>query len=179
MEEGGDGDLRFNPDLNGMTKSEIILDPAEVFQAPGSPEDPYILVDPQSGTRPVHRDDGLPGGGDQTTLDAGDILYQEKIPDPIMIAVVESPESEGYGVLDTGATETVGSLTALERIVLGRRHVLGVKEEIKVVPAPLKSFKFGKGATRRARATSCYPRTLETGAYFLASTPWMRRASPC
>ena len=78
-----------------------------------------------------------------------------------MIAVVESPESEGYGVLDTGATETVGSLTALERIVLGRRHVLGVKEEIKVVPAPLKSFKFGNGAIQKSESYLLLPQNLQ------------------
>ena len=51
----------------------------------------------------------------------------------------------GYAVLDTGATETVGSLPAVEQLMRARYQRLGVAEQVHVADQAPKRFKFGNG----------------------------------
>ncbi|CAE7207895.1 GIP [Symbiodinium sp. CCMP2592] len=57
----------------------------------------------------------------------------------------EGLELTGFAVLDTGATETVGSLPAVEQLMKARHQHLGVAEQVQVVDQPPKRFKFGNG----------------------------------
>ena len=57
----------------------------------------------------------------------------------------EGLELAGFAVLDTGATETVGSLPAVEQLMKARHQHLGVAEQVRVVDQPPKRFKFGNG----------------------------------
>ena len=54
-----------------------------------------------------------------------------------------------HAVLDSGATETVTSLTALTEIMNYRKELFG-DEDVKVYPADGKSFRFGNGRTMLA-----------------------------
>ena len=69
-----------------------------------------------------------------------------------VLAVVESPNLEGFGVLDTGATESVASLESLEHIAQRRRKNLGGEYPIKVIPGPCKNFRFGNGSTQMSES---------------------------
>ena len=64
----------------------------------------------------------------------------------ILTSEVVEPEMMGYGVLDTGATESVASLQALEYIHRRRTEVLGHSNHVTVVPGPQKTFRFGNGS---------------------------------
>lgn len=61
--------------------------------------------------------------------------------------------TDGYGVLDIGATETVTSLEALE-ILLALRHDLhgGVPDEIRIMPGGRKPFRFGNGEVQHSES---------------------------
>ena len=51
-------------------------------------------------------------------------------------AHVANPDLRGHAVLDTGATETVTSLAALEAIHRRRTELLGHTDHVEVVPGP-------------------------------------------
>eukprot|EP00435_Cladocopium_sp_Y103_P046491 s2970_g13.t1 len=66
-----------------------------------------------------------------------------------MAAQVTNPDLQGHAVLDTGATETVTSLAALEAIHKRRTELLGHTDHVEVVPGPGKVFRFGNGQTQQ------------------------------
>ena len=76
--------------------------------------------------------------------------------DPSMVG---HPERLGYGVLDTGATETVGSLEAIEFISQQRLKHFG-PEEIGVDPKRRKRFKFGNAEEKYAESFVLLPQTV-------------------
>ena len=59
-------------------------------------------------------------------------------------------ETAGFGVLDIGATETVGSLEAFEKLcqLRGPHHA----KEMKVIPHGQKSFRFGNNQVQRSES---------------------------
>eukprot|EP00435_Cladocopium_sp_Y103_P060805 s110_g22.t1 len=65
-----------------------------------------------------------------------------------------------YAVVDTGATETVGSMDALEH-VLGKRFELFGQEDVVIDCSKTKEFKFGNGQTRTAASFVCLPQTID------------------
>ncbi|CAE7569752.1 unnamed protein product [Symbiodinium microadriaticum] len=69
-----------------------------------------------------------------------------------VLAVVESPNLEGYGVLDTGATESVASLESLDHIVRKRQDSCRGECCVQVVPGPSKNFCFGNGSTQQSES---------------------------
>ena len=80
--------------------------------------------------------------------------YESEIPEvsqgmdipQILSSEVLQPELQGYGALDTGATESVSSLAALEFIHLRRTELLGHGNHVTVIPGPQKMFRFGNGS---------------------------------
>ena len=64
-----------------------------------------------------------------------------------------------FAVIDTGATETVGSMDALE-FVLGQRHEYFGDEHVDIDTNTTKEFKFGNGQTRSASSFVCVPQTI-------------------
>ena len=70
--------------------------------------------------------------------------------DDAMMAQVTHPDLRGHAVLDTGATETVTSLAALEAIHQKRTELLGHDDHVEVVPGPGKVFRFGNGQTQQS-----------------------------
>lgn len=71
----------------------------------------------------------------------------------------QDPHRLGYAVLDTGATETVGSLQAIEYIVNTRAARFG-PEDIGVDPTRTKRFKFGNAEERMAESYILLPQTV-------------------
>ncbi|CAE7435688.1 unnamed protein product [Symbiodinium sp. CCMP2592] len=69
----------------------------------------------------------------------------EDVPAFMSQGELSTQEMAGFAVLDTGATETVGSLPAVEQLMRARRQHLGCAEEVRVVDQPPKRFKFGNG----------------------------------
>ena len=69
-----------------------------------------------------------------------------------MVASVEEViyDTSGYGVLDLGATETVGSLEALEALMSMRAEIHGNQEPVEVFtgPSSKKPFRFGNGGVQ-------------------------------
>ncbi|CAK9111071.1 unnamed protein product, partial [Durusdinium trenchii] len=74
-----------------------------------------------------------------------EVKPQIEIPQ-ILSSEVLQPELQGYGVLDTGATESVSSLAALEYIHLRRTELMGHGNHVTVIPGPQKMFRFGNGS---------------------------------
>lgn len=64
-----------------------------------------------------------------------------------------------YAVLDTGATETVGSMDALEHVLMKRFELFG-HEDVVIDVNNTKEFKFGNGQTRAASSFVCLPQTI-------------------
>ncbi|CAE7438764.1 unnamed protein product [Symbiodinium sp. CCMP2592] len=69
----------------------------------------------------------------------------EDVPAFMSQGELSTQEMAGFAVLDTGATETVGSLPAVEQLMRARHQHLGYAEEVRVVDQPPKRFKFGNG----------------------------------
>ena len=69
-------------------------------------------------------------------------------------------DTTGYGVLDLGATETVGSLEALEGLMLRR----GLEEPLQVFSGQdaVKPFRFGNGAVQLSASYCMIPQRLGT-----------------
>ena len=65
-----------------------------------------------------------------------------------------------YAVLDTGATETVGSLEAIEKIMLFRQEKFG-QERVGINPHKQKCFKFGNAQERRSESYLLLPQTCQ------------------
>lgn len=67
----------------------------------------------------------------------------------VLMSEVSRPELEGFGVIDSGATETVGGLEALEHVYRRRTEKMGHTNHVHVmVGCPPKTFRFGNGATK-------------------------------
>ena len=64
-----------------------------------------------------------------------------------------------YAVIDTGATETVGSLQALD-VVMGLRTATFGPEQVEVDPQMQKNFKFGNAQTHRAESLVYLPQHI-------------------
>ena len=103
------------------------------------------------------------GKGSKGGTKTGHVTYLQGMSNVFMVQDLRGPEDEaeeheaillqtkevenemaGYGVIDSGATETVGSLPALEAL-MGARVKAGGCNEVKVVDTPPKRFKFGNG----------------------------------
>ena len=65
----------------------------------------------------------------------------------------------GYAVIDSGATETVGSLEAIEAVVSMRRSRYGM-ESVRVFPEAKRSFRFGNAQQETATSYVEVPQTL-------------------
>ena len=76
------------------------------------------------------------------------------------VGEVSSPEMEGFGVLDTGATETVCGLSALEWIMHKRAAAGASSGDFTVVDVPQKTFKFGNGMTQQSESLILLPQRL-------------------
>ena len=71
----------------------------------------------------------------------------DSLEDMVMVQRTGSENDlNGYAVLDSGATETVGSLPALEALMLARFRQTGQIERVTVTSTPMKRFKFGNGS---------------------------------
>ena len=67
---------------------------------------------------------------------------------------------DGYGVLDLGATETVGSLESIERVVVKRHEMTGQWDTIKVLPDGKKPFRFGNGSVQESESFILLPQQV-------------------
>lgn len=72
----------------------------------------------------------------------------------------QDPHRLGYAVIDTGATETVGSLDAVEYITQQRALRFG-PEDIGVDPKRVKRFKFGNAEERVAESFMLLPQSVQ------------------
>ena len=66
----------------------------------------------------------------------------------------------GFGIIDCGATETVGSLPALESLTQARFQLNGRTEEVEVSAAPPKRFKFGNGTFSMSSSCVLVPQSV-------------------
>ena len=71
-------------------------------------------------------------------------------------------DTSGFGVLDLGATETVGSLEALEALMSMRSHIHGNSEPVEVFtgPSSKKPFRFGNGEVQFSSSYVLVPQRL-------------------
>lgn len=76
--------------------------------------------------------------------------------------MIRQPEVSGYGVLDTGATETVAGLGALEYIMVNRKRAGIDLLNFEVVNCPNKTFKFGNGMSQQSESMVLLPQRLGT-----------------
>ena len=63
----------------------------------------------------------------------------------------------GFGVLDLGATETVGSLEAIEQVLQKRYELTGIQDKVQVLPHGRKMFRFGNGSLQRSESYLLLP----------------------
>ena len=84
-------------------------------------------------------------------------IFQTESEDPRLV-----PDSElaGYAVIDSGATETVASLPALEALMSLRSHLKGYAEPVVVTDVPAKRFKFGNGEHAFSSSFILLPQTV-------------------
>ena len=82
-----------------------------------------------------------------------DQAHPESLDDAALLHVSGDPETLGFGVIDSGATETVGSLPALEFLTQARYEMHQLQESVEVAAVPAKRFKFGNGT--RDTSSSC------------------------
>ena len=78
--------------------------------------------------------------------------------DAVLLQTSQDREDAGFGIIDCGATETVGSLPALESLMLARFRLCGQSEEVEVSAAPAKRFKFGNGTHSMSASCILVPR---------------------
>ena len=91
------------------------------------------------------------------------------------LTMITQPEMEGFAVIDSGATETVGSLEALECVVKKRLATVGPGPHYHVVQGPPKNFRFGNGETRYSESyvllmQSLGAQTIALGIYTLQAS---------
>ena len=78
----------------------------------------------------------------------------------LTVGTITSPEQDGVGVLDTGATETVAGLGALERIMFRRKEAGCSLDDFQVVDLPNKWFRFGNGMVQKSESMILLPQRL-------------------
>ena len=66
-------------------------------------------------------------------------------------------DTSGFGVLDLGATETVGSLEAIEKVLQLRQLQPGEFDEVRVMPNAKKMFRFGNGEVKQCESYLLLP----------------------
>lgn len=69
-------------------------------------------------------------------------------------------KQDGFGVLDTGATETVAGLGALERIMFRRKEAGCSLDDFQVVDLPNKWLRFGNGMVQKSESMILLPQRL-------------------
>ena len=74
--------------------------------------------------------------------------------------IVAGADLDGYAVLGTGATETVGSLPAIEQLMKVRYQQRGYPESVHVMDQPPKKFKSGNGETAFSSSYILLPQQL-------------------
>ena len=84
-------------------------------------------------------------------------IFQTTMEDP---RIVPDNELAGFAVIDSGATETVASLPALEALMSMRSHVKGYAEPVVVTDIPAKRFKFGNGEHAYSSSFILLPQTV-------------------
>ena len=78
----------------------------------------------------------------------------------VLLQTSSDPENAGFGIIDCGATETVGSLPALESLMQARFQLNGRTEEVEVSAAPPKRFKFGNGTFSMSSSCVLVPQSV-------------------
>ena len=63
----------------------------------------------------------------------------------------------GFGVLDLGDTETVGSLEAIEQVLQKRYELTGIQDKVQVLPHGRKMFRFGNGSLQSSESYLLVP----------------------
>ena len=116
--------------------SETFMVEAEQERCPSDPSAPPHDEDPCVPSRPLLEDM---------------VLAQDSLEDLSL---------DGFAVLDSGATETVSSLPALESLMRARHEVSGQQEVITVTSTPPERFKFGNGAHDMSASHILLPVTL-------------------
>ena len=82
-------------------------------------------------------------------------------PDLVLAASMQdSPKSLGWAVIDTGATETVGSLQAVEHVMALRHQRFGA-EDVGILPNKVKRFRFGNAQEKMAESYVLLPQTID------------------
>ncbi|CAE7347134.1 RE1 [Symbiodinium sp. KB8] len=84
-------------------------------------------------------------------------IFQTTAEDP---RIVPDNELAGYAVIDSGATETVASLPALEALMSLRSRLKGYAEPVVVTDIPAKRFKFGNGEHAYSSSFILLPQTV-------------------
>ena len=84
-------------------------------------------------------------------------IYQNDLSNP---NVVPDTELSGFAVIDSGATETVASLPALEALMGLRHREKGYAEPVIVTDVPAKRFKFGNGEHAFSSSYILLPQTV-------------------
>jgi hypothetical protein len=126
----------------------------------------FICGDRGHGFRncPKRNNNGSPGGHHNK----GTFWVEAVTPSPLAFVGMVAQASKrimdttGYGVLDLGATETVGSLEALESLMALRHQQAGEDEQIQVFTGPSvnKPFRFGNGGIKFSESYVLIPQRL-------------------
>ena len=130
----------------------------------------FICGDRGHGFRncPKRNNNGSPGGHHNKGTKKGTFWVEAVTPSPLafvgMVAQASKQimDTTGYGVLDLGATETVGSLEALESLMALRHQQAGEDEQIQVFTGPSvnKPFRFGNGGIKFSESYVLIPQRL-------------------
>ena len=83
---------------------------------------------------------------DEDTKTIAEVYMMSGGPDDVV------QDTSGFGVLDIGATETVTSLEALEKLIHLRGQHQGEVQDIRVVAGGRKPFRFGNGEARTSES---------------------------
>lgn len=131
---------RSSASTSAKSKMVCMVQAVEDQVPPGSSADPTFMSQPST-------IQSLPATQDvqRMVLAAGD---------------PSDPNRLVYAVIDTGATETVGSLDAIE-FILSRRFAAFGHEEVGVDPKRVKRFKFGNAQERWAESYLLLPQTIQ------------------
>ncbi len=127
--------------------------------------DPFDLEDARDYVDHLKMMAGSPLQGEALMVHGGDDQGPEGEEDlmPSVMAAKETvPEGEDrfrYAVVDTGATETVGSLDALDFI--SKRRVWHPDERVVVDPSCHKTFRFGNGDSKRSSSFVHLPQRMQ------------------
>ena len=80
---------------------------------------------------------------------------------PQVVPLQVQYDTAGFGVLDLGATETVGSLEAIEKVLQRRllraQHPPGEHDEVRVMPEAKKILRFGHGQVKQSESYLLLP----------------------